>query len=371
MNKMQNSQIQNLLALAQQNPNDDKLLSQIAFAYLTTPYIKSDELTYFKKAYEVNPSIKNTHNYAFWAYYEYGEDELALKLFEELMTKNPSSFYPYMAYAHFLFTPLDYSDNANIDAVQHNLDLEIELYQKAITLFYNSPQNYQNNHLYELAYVYNNLANIYAINQNFIEADKYYNQAIHLFSTIVNDNQTDLDCETLKECLYFTALNKVRLKILANDMMTAKIFLELAKHNECASNADIAHIYALMGDYQACYHEIQYEDIHLSFDWVCYAIFKINPIEYKNKVAKEIKEIQICLNEYRANLADCQEPPEQEDLKSWITDCETELADLKNKQNTPPTPKLSAKEQCLVDLHYFYKCWLFGCERCGNLADDD
>lgn len=62
-----------LFTLEKQTPNDDKLLSKIAFAYLTTPFIKNDELTYFKKAYKANPSIKNTHNYTFWVNGEYGE----------------------------------------------------------------------------------------------------------------------------------------------------------------------------------------------------------------------------------------------------------------------------------------------------------
>lgn len=48
------TELANLLTLAQQTPTDDNLLSQIAFAYLTTPYIKSDELTYCKKAYYDN-----------------------------------------------------------------------------------------------------------------------------------------------------------------------------------------------------------------------------------------------------------------------------------------------------------------------------
>ncbi|WP_066801014.1 tetratricopeptide repeat protein [Moraxella oblonga] len=95
------TELETLLNLEKQTPNDDKLLSKIAFYYLKNPN-GNKELEYFKKAYEVNPNIKNTHNYAFWAYYEYGEDELALSLFQELIDKNPKSFYPYMAYTNLL-----------------------------------------------------------------------------------------------------------------------------------------------------------------------------------------------------------------------------------------------------------------------------
>lgn len=126
--------LEQLFTLEKQTPNDDALLSQIAFYYLSNPD-GDKELEYFKKAYQINPSIKNTHNYAFWAYYEYGENELALGLFKELMDKNPKSFYPYMAYANLLFTPSDYSDTANLDKLRNNLDLIIELYEKALQKF--------------------------------------------------------------------------------------------------------------------------------------------------------------------------------------------------------------------------------------------
>lgn len=361
--------LEHLLQLEQQNPNDDNLLSQIAFYYLANPD-GDKELEYFKKAYEVNPNIKNTHNYAFWAYYEYGEVELALGLFKELINKNPKSFYPYMVYANLLFTPLDYGSTANIQAVKQNARLAIELYQKSIAQFDNAPQSYQNTHRHELAYLYNNLANLYAVWQNFIDADDCYNQAIHVFSTISQDNQTHLSHDTLNECLYLTTLNKIRLKILADDITTAKIFLSIAKQHPNAYNHDIAHLYAIIGDGKTCHDIIKDKEVDLSWDWIWQAIYAIKPSDYDKQIANQIQRETIWLNEYKADLADCQESSEQAKIKEWILDGEMGLIELKSKQNRQPTPQLSAKEQCMADLHYFYKCWLFDCESCGNLLDD-
>lgn len=361
--------LEQLFTLEKQTPNNDTLLSQIAFYYLSNPD-GDKELEYFKKAYQINPSIKNTHNYAFWAYYEYGEDELALGLFKKLIAQNPKSFYPYMVYANLLFTPSDYSDTAKAQAVKQNASLAIELYQKAITLFDNAPQAYQNSHQHELAYLYNNLANLYAVQKKFSDADSYYNQAIHLFSTIAQDNQTHLHHDTLNEYLYLTTLNKVRLKILVDDIATAQIFLAIAKQNPNACDYDIAHLYAIIGDNQACYDIIKGKEIDLSWDWIWQAIYAIKPSDYDKQIDRQIQQEIIWLNEYKADLAGCQELSEQEELKDCIINSEQALADLKYKQNTPPIPQLSVKEQCLVDLHYFSKCWLFDCKHCGNLVDD-
>ncbi|WLF83310.1 hypothetical protein [Moraxella sp. ZY210820] len=362
------NELEYLLQLKQQNPTDDKILSQLAFYYLKNPD-GNKELEYFKQAYELNPSIKNTHNYAFWLYYEYGQDEVALELFQQLMAKNPKSFYPYMAYGQFLYGCTNFSEDFKF--LKSNSYQLIKLYQKAIPLFDNSPQEYQNSHQHELAYLYNNLANIYLVQQNFTDADNYYNQAIHVFSTISQDNQTDLNPDRLNEYLYFTALNKVRLKILADDMTTAKIFLATAKQNPQADNYDIAHLYAIMGDNQACYDIIKGQEIDLSWDWIWQAIYEIEPSDYNGQVATQIQREIIWLNEHKAELANCQESSEQEKIKEWILDGEKTLSELKNKQKQQPMLQLSIKEQCLVDLRYFSKCWLFGCEHCNNLADDE
>ncbi len=362
--------IEQLLQAEKSNPNDHQLLSKIAFYYLANPDGRKD-LDYFKKAYEANPNTKNTHNYAFWAYYEYGETDLALSLLKELIAKNPKSFYPYIVYANLLFSPSDYSNTANIQAINNHSDLLIELYQKSITLFNNTPQDYQNNHQLELAYLYNNLANFYTTQQDFVKSDEYYNQAIHLFSCMLQENNACLNDGFIKECLCLTTLNKVRLNIIKNDLATAKMFLELVNSYNSIDHLDIAYCYALMGNYQKSYQTLNGKfNFHFSWIWLCYAIWQTDMAVWQTYVKDLLDTTKPYTQEYQDDLANCKES-EKQDIQDIIQSHQDDLAQISQFIDTPPTPELSAKEQCLVDLHYFYKCWLFGCESCNNLTNDD
>ncbi|WP_294033748.1 hypothetical protein [uncultured Moraxella sp.] len=359
-----------LLQAEKSNPNDDQLLSKIAFYYLANPDGRKD-LEYFKKAYEANPNIKNTHNYAFWAYYEYGETDLALPLFKALIAKNPKSFYPYIVYANLLFSPSDYSNTANIQAINNHSDLLIELYQKSIILFNNTPQDYQNSHQHELAYLYNNLANFYVAQQDFTKADECYNQAIDIFSDMLQDKHSCLNDESIKDYLCSIALNKVRLNVINNDLATAKKFLVLAESYNTDSRLDIAYCYALMGDYQQSYQTLNGKfNFHFSWTWLCYAIWQTDMTAWQAYVKGLIDAEMVQIQEYQDELANCKDS-EKQDIQDTIQYHQDELAQISQFIDTPPTPELSAKEQCLADLHYFYKCWLLGCENCHNLTNDD
>ncbi len=355
-----------LLQAEKSNPNDDQLLSKIAFYYLANPDGRKD-LEYFKKAYEANPNIKNTHNYAFWAYYEYGETDLALPLFKALIAKNPKSFYPYMAYGGFLLDNLK-SGEAFCD-ISHQKSAILKTYQQALQSSANAPSEYRASHPLEMAYIHNNLGCAYLENGQFVQADEQFNQAIHILLTAVQGDIDDHDRSFFNEVIFLVSLNKVRLKILQNDLTTAKIFLQIAAKNEQAITEDVATLYALLGDYQTC-HDIA-PDLHSSFDWIWHAIYQINPKRYQDKIADEITQTKLLVAEYRADLEICQEQAEKQAILEDIAYIEIELAELEKLQHQPPKLRLSAQDARLADLHYFYKCWLLGCENCHNLTNDD
>lgn len=196
--------LNDLLALEKQTPNDDKLLSKIAFAYLTTPFTKSDELTYFKKAYKANPSIKNTHNYAFWLYDEYGDYQLAGQLFDELFKKPIKSHYPYMAYAQFLFG--GGRSSKNFYRLKDNAPILIQTYHHAICQFQKLDNHYQNNHQNEWLFMHANLANVYMVADDFKNAKLYYQRSLELLKQCNNNHISQAELDEWGYFIYYNLL---------------------------------------------------------------------------------------------------------------------------------------------------------------------
>lgn len=265
------AELEHLLQLKQQNLTDDNLLSQLAFYYLANPDGDKD-LYYFKKSYEINPSIKNTHNYAFWAYHEYGEYELALDLFQELMTKNPKSFYPYMAYASVLLGSTHSASGFKF--LKSKVNQLICLYQKALNHFSDAPKFYQDTHHEKLAWIYSNLANVYLLNNDFDNAKLYYQSALKTLEICFKRSSIKASRAELDEYRYFILYNLLILSKLQNNKT----------------------------DYQAVLTQLKN----------CESFYKYDVYFLKRKSPNNLKRL----------------------------------------------------------VRYFYKCWLFGCESCGNLADD-
>ncbi len=76
-------------------------ISEIAF-YCMENRNGDKDLEYLEKAYQVNPSIENTHNLAYHLMYEYGDKERSLILQKLVLEQKPSSYYPYASYAQML-----------------------------------------------------------------------------------------------------------------------------------------------------------------------------------------------------------------------------------------------------------------------------
>lgn len=251
--------------------SDDHIFVEKAFYYLANPD-GDKELEYFKKAYKANPSIKNTHNYAFWAYYEYGEVELALGLFQELIAKNPKSFYPYMAYAQLLLLTFRWGESDSIPSLSKNAHFLIHLYGKSIDKFYHTSKNYQQSHYDELAWIYTLLGNIYLISSEHHKAKENYQNALNVL--MINLNNIDINDEILDEYRYFILYNLL-------------ILVKIEKNKK---------------DYQSILTQLK----------ECKSFNKYDVFYLKRKKANRLKR----------------------------------------------------------QLHHFSKCWLFGCESCGNLFDD-
>lgn len=217
-----------------------------------------------------------------------------------------------------------------------------------------------------MAWIYNNLANFYLVSNNFEKAKNYYQIAL----TKLNNYLNDINNEQIKEACCFVLQNQLKLYIILDDLENAKKNLASIQQYEILDNLDIAYLYTLIGDFKTACQTLNGEfNFHFTWDWLCYAIWQTDKKVWKNYLNALVKEKKSIIKEYQDDLENCQDD-EKADIQETIQSHQEDLIQINNYFDTPPTPKLSAKEQCLVDLHYFYKCWLFGCEHCGNLADD-
>lgn len=157
--------INQLLSQLADYPDDDKLLAIIALYYIEHPEGDKD-LEYFERAYQVNPSIENTHNLAFWLHHEYGERERGLLLQKQVMHRQPQSYFPYISYAQMLLAQnCDEDGIFTLRAAEHYQEV-ISTYQLALDKMNNIAPNYRQSHLNKRVYWYKNMACAYAVMDN-------------------------------------------------------------------------------------------------------------------------------------------------------------------------------------------------------------
>jgi Flp pilus assembly protein TadD len=94
------------------NPKDLDLINQIAIGYFENPSMQTDddEKKFFELAYSIKKTIKTTHNLAWYLYFEWGEQERAIRIQKELINKNPKSFYPFYLLGFMLMEKMDYKN---------------------------------------------------------------------------------------------------------------------------------------------------------------------------------------------------------------------------------------------------------------------
>ncbi|MCP4442914.1 MAG: tetratricopeptide repeat protein [Aureispira sp.] len=115
-------QLDDLLKKFEEHPNDLDLINAIAIGYFENYAKKKDKEDYdfFEKAYLLEKTVKSTHNFAWFLYFEWSEIEWrwnedlaipkALSIQKECLELNPKSFYPYYQYGYMLMADGDYKE---------------------------------------------------------------------------------------------------------------------------------------------------------------------------------------------------------------------------------------------------------------------
>ncbi|WP_066801012.1 hypothetical protein [Moraxella oblonga] len=262
---------------------------------------------------------------------------------------------------------------ANIVSVENNSDLIIELHKKSLEKFKSLPKNCQQSHCYELVYIYNNLANLYTLNFDYRLASRYYDDALsELYDCYLNKDNLSIDSNQLDECQYRINLNKIYLYLLMDDKKKAKISLETARQCKNCDMLDIAHMYALMGESRKCYDLCKYENyIDTSFSWIWSAICNVDPDFLYSQIDGDKKQAQEIILDYQQELECCNDEKRKLKIQEHIDYHTNRLEGLDIWKYHISIPSTSLEMECRSNLHYFYKCYLFGCESCGNLIEDN
>ncbi|MFY7665690.1 tetratricopeptide repeat protein [Flavobacterium sp.] len=107
-------EIKELLQKLEKDSNNLDVLNSLAIAYFEYSNQKSnkEDFDYFERAYNLKKTVKSTHNFAWFLYFEWSEIEWywkedgaierAFQIQEECIALNPKSYYPYYLYGYML-----------------------------------------------------------------------------------------------------------------------------------------------------------------------------------------------------------------------------------------------------------------------------
>jgi tetratricopeptide (TPR) repeat protein len=332
------------------DPSNLDLINTLAINYFSNFKFKTDkeDYDYFEKAYKLKKTIKSTHNFAWFLYFEWSEIqwrwnqenaiEKALKIQKECIKLNPKSYYPYFQYGFML--------------------LEQKKYKEAIPYL-------------KKAYKIENKQDISLnIGYCYFQIDQFHN-AFNFFSKSINNFELEF------KSLFNLALTEYELKNTQNLKFIAdKLYNQIGNLDislTTISGYEIGLLYFLLNDYQKVVDCINYGlnfswGINL-FDWndLSYSLYKIDKIKWLEKIEVEINEkIELC-KEIETNHLDWVEYSNEEKNER--------LVELNLEINTMNEMIIQGVNKPQVNLkeRVFYEhcgCLLFDCKECNNLPDD-
>ena len=363
--------IDQLLSQLADYPDDDKLLAIIALYYMEHPDGDKD-LEYFERAYQVNSSIENTHNLAFWLHHEYGEPERGLLLQKQVMKRQPQSYFPYVSYAQMLL-----AQNYNEDGVFTLRDVKhyeevISTYQLALDKIDNIAPSYRQSHLNKTVFFYKNIACAYAMIDNFEQAFTHFDRAQTLISELLTDDFSSISAAILEEKYYEILLDKARLYILLGDGAEALTLLNEARHHGDCCHLTVASLYSRLAKYNLAAQLTENEVVHESWDWVWYAVYQSDRDKWRKIMSETLQNAQQCLVESQLEAEQYRIENKQQPLKTELNFIDQQQAKISNLEmmlaaDNHPKPQDDIKQELRS---MYFGCLLFGCERHRGLIDD-
>lgn len=372
MGSLMNRNIVQLLEQLKQYPDDDKLLTIIALYYMKNPEGNKD-LEYLEKAYQVNPSIENTHNLAFWLYHEYGDENRSLELQRQALLLKPKSYYPYASYILMLTFDIGYTDDSYSDKPIDHYELVLEYCSIALKKFYATSAEQRKEHKFLPVNLYNSIACTYVMLDKYQEASKYFVKAMQGLEDIKIGSKGDIISQSiLDEKTYNILLNQIRLQILIGNIQKAVTLLGQLEKNAHYDNLDIANLYARAGAYDLANKMIPESYMDDSWELIWYAIYSADKNKWYSMKKSMLDDEIECLSESKIDAEKY-----RIDNKLDLLEEENETVEyleniINNRIITLEADNISKPDSSIkTEFHReFFGCLLFGCSLHNGLLND-
>lgn len=339
-------QLKELLQKLEKDPTNLDIINSLAIGYFENYDQKTDkeDYDYFEKAYNLEKTVKSTHNFAWFLYFEWSEIEWrwkqdnaierAFQIQKECIELNPKSYYPYYQYGYML---LD----------QRKFEEAIPFLSKAYQI------EKRRDILHNIGYCHFQMV-------EFQKAKEFFTQST-----------THLDTEN--RSLYNLALtewklnNTEQVKLIADNLSN---HIETNVH-ETISGYEIGFLYFILDDFQKaseCLVKQGINGIDL-MDWtdLSYSLFKTDNKLWNVKLNHSIDERKQWCNEIESNHEDWSEYTNEE-KKERLTELKAEIKireEALSNGMTKPIQDLSKNvwlEHC--------GCLLFDCKRHENIENE-
>lgn len=336
-----------LIQELEKNPTNLDLINSVAIGYFENYDQKLDkeDFDHFEKAYLLKKTVKSTHNFAWFLYFEWSEIEWrwkqdsainkAIEIQKQCIALNPKTYLPYFQLGYML--------------------IDQKLFKEALP--YLEKANQIENHkeiTHNLGYCYFQL--------------KQFEKAKNLFSKAVKE----LDIEN--RSLFNLALTEYECKNVEKVKTIAdKLFIKIeTNQHSTVSGYEIGQLYFLTNDFEKsteCLIKQGIEGIDL-IDWddLSYSLYQTNTTTWKNQISQSINERVDWIKEIESGHEDWEDYSEEEKRERLI-ELKSEIELRKNTLSEGmPKPKLDLSESLLVE---DCGCLLFDCKRHGNRKNDN
>lgn len=338
-------ELNDLLQELEKDPTNLDVINALAIGYFENYDKKTDkeDYDYFEKAYNLKRTVKSTHNFAWFLYFEWSEIEWnwkednaierALQIQKECIALNPKSFYPYYQYGYML--------------------LDQKRFKEAIPFLNKAYQiEKRRDILHNMGYCH------FQMNE--------FHKAQELFS----QSATDLDTEN--RSLYNLALtewklnNTEQVKIIADKLSNIK-----TEFTDTISGYEIGVLYFLIDDFQRaseCLVKQGINGIDL-MDWkdLSYSLFKTDNKLWNKKIKDSIDKRKKWCTEIESNHENWSEYTDEE-KKERQAELKTEIKVRQEAlNNTMNKPVQDLNTSVFVE---YCDCLLFDCKRHENRMND-
>ncbi|HEX8351073.1 MAG TPA: tetratricopeptide repeat protein [Hymenobacter sp.] len=339
-------ELKQLLQELERDPTNLDVMNSLAIGYFENYNQKTDkeDYDYFEKAYNLKKTVKSTHNFAWFLYFEWSEIEwhwkqknaieLAFQIQKECIDLNPKSYYPYYQFGYMLLDQKKFKEAIPFLDKAYNIEKHRDI-------------------IHNIGYFY------FKMNE-FQKAKELFSQSI-----------TDLDIEN--RSLYNLALTEWKLN---NTQQVKLIADKLSKYietniHETISGYEIELLYFLLNDLQQASESLIKQGVNGIdlLDWtdLSYSLYKTNNKLWIERINASIDERKKWSKEITSNHKDWIGNTEEE-KKERLTELEKEIKvrqEILTKEMTKPIQDLNKNltvEHC--------GCLLFDCKRHENKTND-